>query len=92
MASVVSGPAVGWRVRPGRQGHSKEQSEAQANARGQFSEATPLVPPQAADSLLNVCLSPAPQAALAPSATLSPAVVPGQAFWRSPLCPWHTKL
>lgn len=27
-----------------------------------------------------------------PSATLSPAVVPRQAFWRSPLCPWYTKL
>lgn len=27
-----------------------------------------------------------------PSATLSPAVVPRQAFWRSLLCPWHTKL
>lgn len=27
-----------------------------------------------------------------PSTILSPAVVPGQAFGRSPLCPWHTKL
>lgn len=27
-----------------------------------------------------------------PFVTLSPAVMPRQAFWRSPLCPWHTKL
>lgn len=70
-----------------------ELGKAPANTRARFSDATPT-----SSSCERPFLHQMPAFLLPhnlpwpPSATLSPAVVPGQAFWRSPLCPWHTKL
>lgn len=76
-----------------RQDCSKEWGKALANTCPRFSQCHPMLSPSK-----QLILYPAPAFLLPrnlpwpPSATLSPAVMPRQAFWRSLLCPWHTKL
>lgn len=71
-----------------RQDGSKQWGKALANTSAQFSNATPMLFPQEQLILYQVPafllphILPRP-----PSAALSPAVVPRQAFWRSLLCP-----
>lgn len=72
---------------------SESWAEPWADTRVRFSDATPHVFPLSG-RFFTKCLAflLPPNLPWPPSATLSPAVVPGQAFWRSLLCPWHTKL
>lgn len=90
---LASGLTAGWWVRPRRQDCSKASGKALTNTSAQFSQCHPVL-----SHCEQLILYPMPAFLLPhnlpwpPSATLSPAVMPRQAFWRSPLCPWHTKL